>query len=89
MRSAFFLFATFRNFTISRNFQQFSASWGHSFNCFRPVHFACLLVPFAFMNNCCRTICFNVFLPPKKSELCFNFMVILRAACRCNPVSSG
>ena len=48
------------NFAIFRNFPQFFR------NCFRPVHFACWLVPFAFANNCCRTICLNVFLPPKR-----------------------
>ena len=55
---------------IFRNFPQFSATFRNfpqDFrNCFRPVHFACLLVPFAFANNCCRTICFNVLLPPQK-----------------------
>ena len=68
---------------IFRNFPQFFC------NCFRPVHFACLLVPFASANNCCRTICLNVFPASKKSVLCFNFMVILRAACLRNSDTCG
>ena len=36
-------------FAIFRNFAQFFPQFFR--NCFRPIHFACLLVPFAFVNN--------------------------------------
>ena len=75
----------FHNFPQFRNFPQFPQFFRHSF---RPVHFVCLLVPFAFADNCCNNM-LQCFPAPKKTELCLNFMVILRATCRRNSDTCG
>ena len=83
--------AIFRNFLQFRYFSQFS-TFLRNFPLFSAIFSQSLCVLIGALRLCEQLLQNNIlqcFLAPKNSELCFNFMIRLRAACRRNTDTCG